>query len=330
MNTRVVHGTERDFSVLVLKAMKGVHGRLFPSAVGEKPCCDHDPDSVSGHIRDILESDCPAMIARLGSTELTCIANYLAVKSGRKNWLEYIRGQSQPWWWNSGILSQMEQWSGFFPPEIPAIERFCELMLADIPEVDLLGSWLPLERLFEKELNQCKKVDLELLNPYFASIPWSHALRGKKVLVVHPFARSIESQYRKRELLFKGDLLPEFDLQTIQAVQSLAGEETGFSDWFEALDSMKDAMDCLDYDVCLIGCGAYGFPLAAHAKRKGKIGFHLGGSLQLLFGIRGKRWENPNYNPDYDYSKLMNEHWIKPGEEERPKAADKVENACYW
>lgn len=47
-------------------------------------------------------------------------------------------------------------------------------------------------------------------------------------------------------------------------------------------------MDKIDYDICLIGCGAYGFPLAAHAKRKGKKAVHLGGALQLLFGIKGK------------------------------------------
>jgi len=113
-------------------------------------------------------------------------------------------------------------------------------------------------------------------------------------------------------------------------VQSIAGECTEFSDWFAALESMKNAMDKVEYDICLIGCGAYGFPLAAHAKRRGKKGFHMGGSLQLLFGIRGKRWENPDYNPFYNYARLMNEHWIKPSEEERPRAAQMVECACYW
>jgi hypothetical protein len=173
-------------------------------------------------------------------------------------------------------------------------------------------------------------VDLELLNPYFSHRPWTRTLHGKVVLVIHPFAASIEAQYRKRELLFKDDLLPGFALKTIKAVQSIAGEATEFADWFAALDSMKQQMDRADYDIALIGCGAYGLPLAAHAKRQGKKGFHIGGSLQLMFGIRGKRWENPNYNPFYDYSKLVNEHWIKPAEEERPRASDKVENACYW
>ena len=203
-------------------------------------------------------------------------------------------------------------------------------MIQDIPEVDVLGSWLPDEQLFEQELKNCQKIHFELLNPYFSKTPWTKALAGKKVLVIHPFARTIAKQYKKRELLFKDDLLPEFQLMTIQAVQSIAGTPTSFDDWFAALDFMKAEIDKQDYDICLIGCGAYGFPLAAHVKRKGKKSFQLGGSLQLLFGISGKRWENANYNSQYNYAQLINEHWVKPGDEEKPEGAVNVEGACYW
>jgi glycerol-3-phosphate dehydrogenase len=58
-----------------------------------------------------------------------------------------------------------------------------------------------------------------------------------------------------------------------------------------------------DYDVALIGCGAYGLPLASHVKRKGKQSIHLGGGLQLLFGIKGKRWDD---NPEVKY-KILDE-----------------------
>ena len=45
------------------------------------------------------------------------------------------------------------------------------------------------------------------------------------------------------------------------------------------------------FDVAIIGCGAYGMPLAAMLKQAGKQAIHLGGATQLLFGIKGKRWE---------------------------------------
>lgn len=167
------------------------------------------------------------------------------------------------------------------------------MMIEDAKEVDLLGSWLKQEYYLDSYMHSTNKVSLLSLDPFWSKQPWTRILKNKKVLVVHPFVQTIERQYQKRELLFKNpNILPQFKLTTIKAVQSLGGSNK-FNNWFEALDWMKAEMDKVDYDICLIGCGAYGFPLAAQAKRKGKKAVHLGGSLQLLFGIRGKDGKIP-------------------------------------
>lgn len=318
------------YQILILKSIRKVYLALLNRTKALKPECIQDSDVVSQIIQDTLMADKPCMIARFGSTELTCLTNYIGVDQEKNQYLNYIKGKSNPWWWEQNIISQMQQWSGFFPARVDKIEQFCELMLQDIPEVDILASWLPDEQLFDKELENSSKIEFELLNPYFSKIPWTKALEGKKVLVVHPFENTIKHQYKKRELLFKDNVLPEFELMTIKAVQSIAGNSTGFNDWFEALDYMKAEIDKHDYDICLIGCGAYGFPLAAYVKRMGKKAVQLGGSLQLLFGIRGKRWEDLNYNSTYNYAKLINEYWVKPEEDEKPLGAATIEGACYW
>lgn len=141
-------------------------------------------------------------------------------------------------------------------------------------------------------------------------------------MVIHPFAETIKSQYEKKEHLFDNkNVLPEFSLKTIKAVQSIAGTKTEFVDWFEALESMKRQIAETDFDVAIIGCGAYGMPLAAYCKQLGKKAVHLGGATQLLFGIKGKRWDN--------YS-LYNEYWVRPLESETPLNAKKIESGCYW
>ncbi|WP_243348779.1 hypothetical protein [Parabacteroides sp. FAFU027] len=269
----------------------------------------------------------PCMIARFGSTEMTCLVNYLGVIQNNRKWNDFIKGVSIQWWWDPQIINQMQIWSGFFPRRIDKVEQFCELMLQDIQQVDILGSWLNEERYFNNELIKAKRIVLEDLEPFFATNPWTKALEGKKVLVVHPFAETIEKQYCKRELLFENNLLPEFELKTIKAVQSVAGSKTEFADWFEALESMKAEIDRTDYDICIIGCGAYGFPLAAHVKRSGKKAIHLAGVTQLLFGIIGSRWEQFIVWP---YMNLFNEYWVRPGGNEKPEGAGKVEGACYW
>lgn len=81
----------------------------------------------------------------------------------------------------------------------------------------------------------------------------------------------------------------------------------------------------IDFDVAILGCGAYGLPLAARLKRAGKQAIHLGGTVQILFGIKGKRWDTDSLT-----NHLYNEHWVRPLPEETPAAAKSVESGCYW
>jgi hypothetical protein len=322
--------------ILFLKTLRKIYRHFF-KIKNNRTLCEQDPEKAFSLIYNALLIDKPIMIARFGSTEMACLCNYVGVKQSDKNIFKFINGKAQPWWWESSIINQMQNWSGFFPPQINEIEKFCNLMLTDMKDVDVLGSWLNNEELFKTEL-KAKKVHLRLLEPFWSNIPWTMVLKDKKVLVVHPFEKSIYNQYNKRKTLFKNmDLLPEFkSLTVIKAVQSLGQEDHRFKDWFEALDYMKNEIDKVDYDICLIGAGAYGFHLSAHVKRTGKKAIHLGGALQLLFGIKGKRWESETYGvkewgiPSGFYSSLINENWIRPIEEERPKNAEKVENGCYW
>lgn len=277
-------------------------------------------------IASMIKSDKPFMISRIGSTEMMCVSNYRGVKE-KKGVKEYLKGNSFPFWWDKSTVYQMENWSGFFPATKQNLEKFSRLMLEELPNIDLLGSWLNEEKYYLHQMSSAKQVVLEDLEPFFSKDPWTKALTGLKVLVVHPFAEAIEHQYTKRKNLFENELLPEFELQTLRAVQSLGGKSDEFSDWFQALDFMKSETDKREYDVCIIGCGAYGLPLAAHVKRSGKKAIHLGGVTQLLFGIKGKRWENHIVWP---YMNLFNEHWIRPGDNVKPENADNVEGACYW
>ena len=52
-------------------------------------------------------------------------------------------------------------------------------------------------------------------------------LKDRIVLVVHPFSKTIRSQYmkhRRGQLLFsRQDILPEFQLKTVKSIMTLAG-----------------------------------------------------------------------------------------------------------
>jgi len=69
-------------------------------------------------------------------------------------------------------------------------------------------------------------------------------------------AETINAQYKRRELIHKDSrILPEFNLKTIKAVQSITGmKPEKFDNWFDALHYMEDEIDKIDYDICLFVC----------------------------------------------------------------------------
>jgi len=209
------------------------------------------------------------------------------------------------------------------------LDRFGARELQDCREIDLLAGWLTGERrLHALYFPRAKCIPLIDLEPFAVGTPWTAVLEGKKILVIHPFEATIRHQYSKREYLFKDPcILPAFTLKTFKAIQSLAGNPTGFPTWFDALDHMCRKISDIDFDIATIGAGAYGMSLAAHIKRMGKKSVHMGGATQLLFGIKGGRWDHiPQYS-----QRLYNEHWTRPLDEDHItnyKVA--AEGGAYW
>ena len=157
-------------------------------------------------------------------------------------------------------------------------------------------------------------------------IPWSLFLAKKRVLVIHPFTESIELQYKLRENLFSNTkVLPEFNLLTLKCPQTHVYNQTGFESWFEVLQNLKNKIEKIEFDVAIIGAGAYGLPLASFVKELGKHAIHIGGATQILFGIKGKRWEDRK-----EFHSFFNEYWKSPLETEKPKNYKSLEEGAYW
>lgn len=265
----------------------------------------------------ILESK-PIMISRFGSVEARLLGEGFGIECGVKKHF------------SAKALRSIYSNAGVFPFGETMAMRFFKITKESISCIDLLGFWPTLMQ--DYLVNEHCRSDVLLTNlgsldPLLNSTcSWTTALKGKNVLVVHPFQDTIEAQYKKRKLLFDiPDFLPEFNLHVVRAVQTIAGQkDERFEDWEQALQYMYN--DCMKYefDVVILGCGAYGMPLAAMLKSAGKTVIHLGGATQLLFGIKEHCWDN------LPVAQFYNEHWTRPLPTETPQNADKVENACYW
>lgn len=290
--------------------------RLRMSGYRRRVLFDREGQELIG---ELIARNEPLMVSRLGSVELSCLRFYLQKRRAKKS----------PY--STKIKAHLFDHAGFFPVDDNALDAFAEIYLEELKQADAMGVWFnPYEEVI---CNSCcpdaALVEFACLEPYSFPNPWSAGLGGKKVLVVHPFAESIQRQYaEKRRLLFADpDVLPDFDLKTLKAVQSIAGSNVEYATWFDAYRHMCAEMAKIDFDICLIGAGAYGLPLASFAKSLGKQAIHMGGTTQILFGIKGRRWEQLYANST---GKLFNEHWIRPLKSETPENKDRIEGGCYW
>jgi hypothetical protein len=264
-----------------------------------------------------LCSDVPFLAVRYGNYELKAVASFIL------NNPDLLKKTFPALCLNAG----------FFPKEIELAEKFFQEYKKVSTEIDVFGAmhfrhglWREEEKVYSELCPNSYLTDIHAFNFYNFNNPWTKGLEGKKVLVIHPFSISILEQYNSvREKLHKNpDTLPRFkSLETIKAIQSSADNHVEFNNWFDALNHMKNQILEKEFDVALIGAGAYGIPLAGFVKSLGKQGIHLGGTTQLIFGIKGKRWDN---NKHFSY----NEFWTRPKEDEKPLNFSKVEGGCYW
>lgn len=288
-------------------------------------------DGVAG----IIRAGKPAMIARFGTYELEATLRGLAIRERAERglpcaFLRFVAGRSSPYWWDNSIRGGLVWIAGFFPPDDASLDAFSARFITSCSMLDVLAAWQEgEERLRRRFFPHAKTCGLDAFSsPFKFDNSWYKALAGKRVLVIHPFSETIRSQYYRREVLFpEKRAIPEFDLQTYKPAVTLAGNwENGFDkSWMDALDRMICEIAAIDFDVAIIGSGAYGFCLAAAVKDMGRVGIHMGGATQLLFGIKGKRWDDTVVGRIF-----YNDHWVRPNPSEVPKNAKTVEGGSYW
>jgi hypothetical protein len=172
-----------------------------------------------------------------------------------------------------------------------------------------------------------------LLEEQREQIPWTHYLKDKKVLIISPFIETFKKQMENGFSFFGEDddrRIWDEKQQFLfyKAYNTLYGNHI-HNNWFETFSKMCEDIKELDFDIALLSCGGYGLPLCNFIRSKlGKSSIYVGGCLQLLFGVYGKRWIN-----HYIIGKLIckeGSKWIRPSVNERLPNYQKVEGGCYW
>jgi hypothetical protein len=276
------------------------------------------PQAGNDLLRESLRTGLEFSAGKIGAAEIGGLMNYQRHKDSS--------GHCERWGRHAMMLHRN---AGVFPNTPDALSRFCRVYAESLQSLDLLAVWF---HWGERSLRMryapgARLVSLTAIEPYYHLRPWSQLLAGKRVLVVTPFARSVQSQASRLKEVWrtKPDVMPDVELQTLRVPLSAALVKPIHSDWFSALDAMTEEMASRTFDVAIVGAGAWSLPLVARAKQLGKWAIHLGGSTQILFGINGGRWESNSF-----VSAHSNETWVRPSDDERPSSFRAIERGCYW
>jgi hypothetical protein len=263
-------------------------------------------------LKNAILSGEPFAAIRIGAVEMGAIHNYERIQLG-------LMKSFKP-----SVRYSMKNNAGFFPTDDKNLTYYAKHFIKDAPKTDLLGiSGLHMEKYMAKRyFSNAEYLLYEAFEPLRGT--WIQALEGKKVLVISPFADQIKQQYQQKDELFPEGVLPAFELITYPAVISLGKATPEYPTWFEALDAMKVDILKLDFDLALIGAGAYGSHLAWFIKSSlRKPAIQTGGATQTLFGLLGRRWEKRPHVSQY-----VNDFWKRP--ERKPDGYEDVEHGAYW
>lgn len=175
-----------------------------------------------------------------------------------------------------------------------------------------------------------------VLEPFYCSleglIPWTRYLQNKTILIISPFTESFKKQRKNGFTIFKNknDQVFESTQKFIfyKSFNTLVGNHI-HRNWEETLNIMRDDIAKLDFDIAFLGCGGYGIPLCNFIKSDlKKSAIYIGGGLQLLFGVMGKRWENNSL-----WKKIIetnNTKFIRPDSDERIQNLQILSGGSYW
>jgi hypothetical protein len=155
-------------------------------------------------------------------------------------------------------------------------------------------------------------------------------LRGRRLLLVCPFAELLRERAQREtfEAVWRRTGKRWFEPAAVEAVELPYGfaraTQRRYATALDLLAEARSRVEVRDFDVALLAAGPLGVMLAAGIKAQGRVAISLGGHLQVLFGVIGRRWrELPEWRRDY-----FTEAWIDMPVRYRPDPAET--DADYW
>jgi len=292
-------------------------------------------DQGAQFITQQIRSRNPFFVGKLGTSELDVLIFYT----------QYRQKPNAPPY-PDNIKVNIARNGGLFPGTDKSIDSWAVHMLTEVlPAGAGFAVWNPTIGNIEKAIlntftPKAKQFPLRTLEPYYINVledRWTYNLtKHAKVAVVSPFYKSIEQQWKKRDLLWGTNTIwgpvPPTIIPVRTGYSPYLSISTGLWDtaiinggWRYAVEDIVNQVKMTGALFAIVGCGALSLPICYALKKENIASIHTGGATQILFGIKGHRWLNHG-----TISEFFNEAWMFPFPEEIPTGAQTVEGGCYW
>jgi hypothetical protein len=154
---------------------------------------------------------------------------------------------------------------------------------------------------------------------------------GKKILLICPFAGVLKSRATRE--IFEGVWSKTgkkwFFPESVEDLEFPYGFEDKtqrqYSSAIALFEYISREIGKRDFDIALVAAAGLSVPIASRVKSLGRICIALGGDLQILFGVLGKRWRERKAWKE----KYFNEWWIDMPEKYKPASRGACDEA-YW
>lgn len=218
---------------------------------------------------------------------------------------------------NAGFYGDLEIYKIWKNDYIKALTNMdCHLDVVSCPSFVVCGDVLTKLNIWKPTLAYIERIDFWInLFEIFKKF-------NKKICIVSYFANEMATQYKNIKKIFTHTDLSGVHVRFVESWNTIKGNEP-HKHWCDTLERLKKKIDNTDDDIYLVSCGCYGLPLCNYIKEhKNANSIYVGGLLQMLFGLKGKRWDERPY-----MNKYYNENWKYPTK--KPNNAEGVEGWCY-
>lgn len=272
-----------------------------------------------------LEKNEKFLIGRLSGNETNFVGKYLKNNTITKH-LVYSMSN------NAGILLK----------NIEDIKQYITNYLDAVKNSDLLGIWtggmlsqcMEFYKYLEETQINTNVIAAQSLEPYYyfeeSEYYLDQIFKNKKILVLTSHSNTIKKQIKQLEKIYPDKKIFN-DCQFF--VYKTASQHCGNSDgnsWLYHFNNMKEDLKKIqrfyDFDIAFVGCGGFGMPICNYIYSElDKSALYIGGAIQLLFGVLGKRW-----NANKTINKIKNDYWCYPEDSDKHGKPELVEGGCYW